>query len=232
MANGINTWKQFDTARENFKNDQKDGRKATLSQKIADAVDTEKSDKTNIIYMAVEWGYGDAARNMHGIGEYKTKKKDALEEIADELKTYFKNQKAPKNYDEFNDKHTKLCEKWTGKFDDQLAFYGKAQKIVNMAFKYLYCCADADDYSKKENDYFKYCHVPLDTFTLEWFRHEWFLRKTRGAGEPTYEMARLPWSSIKDYDAYIEFQNCFREWYENEEITPLQAEFIYWPLVK
>ena len=241
MANGINTWEQFDTARKNFKEDQKDGRKAALSQKIADAVDTEISDEKNIIYMAVEWGYGDAARNMHGIKNYEKTKKDALKEIAQGFKKYF-GESAPEDQTDFDDKHRAICDIWINKFKDvnpELACYGKAQKIVNMAFKYLYCCEDASNYPKDGKNYFnyfKYCHVPLDSYTLKWFCHEWFYRLTKEEGMAVNEDVMPKWSKIKAYDneifSYMFFQGLFYEWYEDEDITPLQAEFIYWPLVK
>ena len=43
--------------------------------------------------------------------------------------------------------------------------YGKAQKIVNMSFKYLFCLNDSQKYDTK----FKGCHMALDQYTLEWF---------------------------------------------------------------
>lgn len=44
--------------------------------------------------------------------------------------------------------------------------YGKAQKIVNMTMKGLYCLKDAD----QKDRHFEHCHIPLDSFTLEWFK--------------------------------------------------------------
>ena len=44
--------------------------------------------------------------------------------------------------------------------------YGKAQKIVNMTMKGLYCLKDAE----KKNRYFEHCHIALDSFTLEWIQ--------------------------------------------------------------
>lgn len=43
--------------------------------------------------------------------------------------------------------------------------YGKSQKIVNMTMKGLYCLKGAD----QKGSYFDHCHIPLDSFTLEWF---------------------------------------------------------------
>lgn len=44
--------------------------------------------------------------------------------------------------------------------------YGKAQKIVNMMFKHLYCLDGAEKYE----EHFRHCHLTLDNFTLEWFK--------------------------------------------------------------
>ena len=48
--------------------------------------------------------------------------------------------------------------------------YGKSQKIVNMTMKTIYCLDGAEEKAKK--GYFDHCHMPLDSFTLEWFRTE------------------------------------------------------------
>lgn len=44
--------------------------------------------------------------------------------------------------------------------------YGKAQKIVNMTMKELYCLPGSEMYEK----HFAYCHIALDSFTLEWYK--------------------------------------------------------------
>ena len=44
--------------------------------------------------------------------------------------------------------------------------YGSAQKAVNMVFKYLACYKDFDLYK----DYFKWCHMPIDTVILKWLK--------------------------------------------------------------
>lgn len=41
--------------------------------------------------------------------------------------------------------------------------YGKAQKIINMTMKGLYCLDGA------QNKYFTHCHMALDSFILSWF---------------------------------------------------------------
>ena len=37
--------------------------------------------------------------------------------------------------------------------------------MINMTFKYIYCLEGA----KEREDYFRFCHMPLDSITLEWF---------------------------------------------------------------
>ena len=99
-----------------------------------------------------------------------------------------------------------------------------------MAFKYLYCCEDATDY----DNYFRYCHVPLDSVTLEWFCREC---RNREVSIKTGNISK--WSTIdvygdettdecaagnKKFYTYMFFQKHFREWFALE-LTPLQTEF-------
>ena len=49
------------------------------------------------------------------------------------------------------------------KHNNYNAKYGQAQKVVNMAFKYLYCCKGAPV------ERFISCHMPLDKITLLWY---------------------------------------------------------------
>ncbi len=55
------------------------------------------------------------------------------------------------------------------------AEYGKAQKIINMMFKHLYCMnfgENKSDWLVLNEKYFEHCHLTLDSFTLEWFWRE------------------------------------------------------------
>ena len=226
MANGINTIENFKNARRQFI--------STQGKERQSAIKSLPACKEKSIALAVNWGYADAARNMVGIKDCKDIKEEALAEIAKGIKEYFE-KPAHEDYADFNEEHRTICDIWIRKFkgvNSELAYYGKAQKIVNMAFKYLYCFEGADKY----RDYFAFCHVPLDSYTLKWFCHEWFYRLTKEKGMEVNEDAMPKWSKIKDYDrgifTYMFFQDLFYEWHENENITPLQAEFIYWPLVK
>lgn len=118
---------------------------------------------------------------------------------------------------------------------------GKAQKIVNMSIKNLYALCVVKGIEDKYELRFQYCHVPLDSFTLEWFCRECIKRKqvlTKGNV--------LNWSAIdaygddktdtydkdgKNYYTYYYFQKTFRNWYSGKP-TPLQQEFVFWPQIQ
>ena len=128
----------------------------------------------------------------------------------------------------FLDKYNKLLS------DKQLESQdiGKAQKIVNMSLKYLFCMT-----GDKQEDFFRDCHIALDHYTLE----NWFCRVVKGKGWPSKEQIGA-WSKIKDYGeekligSYMWIQDTIRNEYnknkiyniDNKEMTPLQAEFIIW----
>ena len=101
---------------------------------------------------AVDLAYGDAKRTMTGIGKHEKEKNAAITEIRDELRKYFFEEKAPEKEEDFDKKHSDLCAIWCRHFSgSDLGTYGKAQKIINMSFKYLLCCEDSSEYQ----DYFK-----------------------------------------------------------------------------
>jgi hypothetical protein len=247
MDNKINIEDQFKTARDGFREENADKNLSDLANSLAEGLKTEINED-NIIYKAVKWGYDDACRTMSGIGDLTEDRNELLKTIAEGIKKYLADESvlkgAPQNKDKFDTEHETICEIWTdakifkdSKYKD-IATYGKAQKIVNMAFKYLYCCVGDGNYE----DYFKYCHVPLDSITLEWF--------CRLAADKKKNITKnriLSWSKIEKYDevtsdkdekskdkySYMFFQNYFREWLGGQDkITPLQAEFIYWPLTQ
>lgn len=86
--------------------------------------------------------------------------------------------------------------------------YGKTQKIVNMTMKGLYCLKGADAYE----EHFKYCHMALDSFTLEWFRRyiadQWFNpdKKQKLRIKITAEGGPLPkWSNLDFKPGSLDF---------------------------
>lgn len=172
---------------------------------------------------------------------------DDLAKKCDELLTQIENLFGEKpSQDKFDEWHKKTC-KWVVSFLEKYYIekdctIGKAQKLVNMSFKNLYalCCAKGieEDY----NDYFKFCHLPLDSFILEWF-----YRQCKNSGEKITKGKICSWSAIGEYGdenineytapdnkmfyTYFYFQKLFRKWFA-DTLTPLQAEFIIWPTIQ
>ncbi len=165
------------------------------------------------------------------------------------VRAYFKGNVA----EPFDDFHHKLCEGFLsairqedGEEIYENLHYGKAQKIVNMMFKHLYCLPWDKDYEAK----FKCCHMALDSFTLEWFRRCYRKYGDKQTSYPGITKGRVPeWSNL-DYDedenkednaySYQFFVQCIREILKGEcypnglknpyqDFTSFQAEFMIWP---
>lgn len=172
---------------------------------------------------------------------------DDLAKNSDELLKLIENWFGEKPTQEKFDKwHKKACETvilfLRKYYIEEDCTIGKAQKIVNMSFKNLYalCCTKGieEDY----NDYFKFCHLPLDSFILEWF-----YRQCKNSGEKIIKSKICSWSAIGEYGdenvneyaapdnkifyTYFYFQKLFRKWFA-DTLTPLQAEFMIWPTIQ
>lgn len=135
--------------------------------------------------------------------------------------------------EKFDNWHNKMCDEFLKTFNryyESLA-YGKAQKIVNMTFKGIYCLKGAE----QKEEYFKYCHMPLDSLTLEWFK-----RNCKINGKAITKGKVLPWSKLefatnknKDKYSYSEIINSIRNFFSDETgWTPLKAEFLIWPQIQ
>ncbi|MGN1143457.1 MAG: hypothetical protein ACI4SU_02750, partial [Anaerovoracaceae bacterium] len=191
---------------------------------------------------AVLQAYNDAKRTMHGIDSARREK--AKNNIIKEMVDYFSMEKSgpPENAESFDKIHQSICLAWTKEFSgSSLGTYGKAQKIINMAFKYLYCYAYVDESLKV---YFRFCHMPLDSFTLEWFKRNvaknlndfksdklmpWSKIENSASNEDTFTITEN--GKQKEYYTYDFYKNCIRKYIEDNHIklTPLQLEFIIWP---
>lgn len=187
------------------------------------------------ISVAINLAYGDAKRTMTKIANYSSEKEEAFKNLNEKFKNYFNNN-APANTESFNTAHKKLCEIWCNAFSktspDVIGTYGKAQKIVNMTFKYLYCCNNINGF----DDHFKYCHMPLDSFTLEWYKRTICSKDIKND---------MKWSSLdiqtyeklsnKIYDYLLTAQQTLIDKNGNKvdlSQTPLIAEFIVWPTIQ
>lgn len=168
-------------------------------------------------------------------------KEDIITCLYNEIDDYF-NEPVREKPDEFDEWHNYVCLIVEDKLKEYYngVHYGKAQKLVNMTFKYMYCYDFTNNYKDYEK-YFLNCHMPLDSFTLEWFKRE-ANRKSH-----TVMADKIPsWSNMQ-YDVYSgkiydingkyiynffvdEIRKLIVELGSN--LTPFQAEFIIWPYMQ
>lgn len=176
-----------------------------------------KYDEEKIIEIfssAVSLAYDDAKRRFAGIGEVWNPniKTDFFKYIAKMIYNIFQNHE-----NDFDKQHEHICIYLNNKLKESGyndISYGKAQKIINMTFKYLYCLNTNNIY---EEEIFQKCHMPLDSFTLEWCRR--YLKD-----KPTTLKSDTSWSGM-EYELYKSLQEKIKE----QLSYPLYAEFIIWP---
>lgn len=124
----------------------------------------------------------------------------------------------------------------TDKFKNKSGFtIGNSQKFLNMLMKDLYACFRNDPTLWKNatysyEDYFKYCHMPLDSYILR------FVDDIRERSNISTPARTYTWSNLNVYDSYIAEQTDIRNYVRNnrslDTITELQTEFVVWPLYK
>ena len=190
---------------------------------------------------AVNMAFNDmAARTLKKVsddegGDGAVEKERALTYLRDSFYAYFHKGgeidtvDGRKNYDVlsregFDEWHKAVCTEFLTLFNEdnkkryQPVAYGKAQKAVNMVFKYLYCYDGAEKYT--DEGYFDYCHMPIDNLTLNWYKKE-----------VAYPPTDCAWSDLK-YGAYIEIQTNIRNYLKGSSSplpsNALEAEFYVW----
>lgn len=124
---------------------------------------------------------------------------------------------------EFDEWHNKVCADFMNDFNNVLRTsnykkrmkYGKAQKIVNIAFKYLYLFCDI---VPGNPSHFSFCHFAIDSTTLTWYKKNIDSGCTVGN-----------WSDMT-YGEYIEIQKNIRAYISKNmpDKTPFEAEFEIW----
>lgn len=199
----------------------------TSNLKLSDKTFNDSGYKTAILRAALDL----TVRTL------KPQRDDAIEELKKELidtqnsgsffnqvKRYFESD--PKSEQAFDAWHTDRChevlaiiQKYYLNGDGTSVCYGKAQKIVNITFKGCYSLVGADE----KEEYFKHCHMALDSFTLAWYN--------RNHRENKVE---TPWSNLQE-DQYTAVVSNIRVFGETDNdlfgaLTPLQKEFLIWPL--
>lgn len=191
--------------------------------------DNNNKECEDIYPLAVHQAYLDLNRTLSDVGDSVKSKKNI---VTDKLREYFKG--APPNTPScFDEHHNEMMAALI--YDERQPQFsvGQAQKLINMAFKYLYCC---EDFRDKKKDHFNFCHMPLDSFTLNWTEH--ILQNSEGIpeklGSSAKRLSKVAWSSISDQGGYEELMNEIRKFLGQSapSITILEAEFEIWEIEK
>ena len=171
-------------------------------------------------FAALEKAYADMSRRA--TGHNSQMKTDALTWIIDN--EIFKRALDCKCQDDFDAWHKETCIKLK-EIHKGFGRIGRAQKVINMAFKYLSCVDNT------YNHILPFCHMALDGYTLNWYKDiggQW-----------------VEWSKIDNYDEYFKIQMKIRNHLKNNNkycITigdkttknfkisniPFEAEFVIW----
>ena len=139
-----------------------------------------------------------------------------------QIKRYFDGSALPQN--EFDEWHNNRCREILSKIQDYYTnadgtdvCYGKAQKIVNITMKGCYCFNGAD----QKEEHFKHCHMALDSFTLAWYNRN----------QSKDNRMKTKWSNLGENE-YKRVVIGIREMRDPvfADLTPLQKEFLIWPL--
>ena len=169
-------------------------------------------------------------RTISGLSKFKKKNPGAIESVVADLamEIYDYMHSPLRNKNDFDKWHHNKCLFFINEFNNITnnkvkIEYGKAQKIINVAFKYIYSLDGADN----KLDYFEYCHMVLDRYTYS----EGFYKK-----EIAQRGGKLDsWSNL-DYKTYIKIQDNIRNYLvssqntvyrdsNNNPLTAFEAEF-------
>ena len=179
----------------------------------------ENSGYDDIYTCAVEQAWLDVCRTV-STRENEDRIDQLKETAADCIRKYFHG-KPKDNTVAFDNWHESVLSSLTL---SEIFTVGQAQKLVNMTFKYLYCCRDIREISP---DHFNRCHMPLDSFILGWYKSNCLKR-----GEKVSD-----WSKLDDIDVYFDIVNGIRAHlsthpeYNGAELPeqPLLADYCIWP---
>ncbi len=191
--------------------------KATI-KKEKDILEKTLSNDSGIeLYVqAIYLGYLDASRTFEG--QRKVKKDDSeVEAIATEMKQYIDGHIA-----DFDALFYKACETLCDKY--QMKF-GQAQKIINMAYKYLYCIA-CEDLKKR----FDKCHLPLDGIMLEWIHRNITDAKMKRL-KKVDAWSKLVKGTEDEACTYMYYKKYIDSYCKEKGKTPLQLDFEYWVIM-
>ena len=173
-----------------------------------------KDTELEVYIKAIYLGYLDACRTFNGQSKVKKDHKE-IKVLAEEIKKYIDEDGSGFFFDDY-------CKKLTDKYN---MTFGQAQKIVNMAFKYLYCLAE-----DSIKDKFNCCHMPLDGIMLEWISEncEDVERSKIGKWSKLEKGSENEKEDKNGLYTYAFYKNVICEYCENFKIYPLQLDFENW----
>ena len=197
--------------------------------------------KNECVLYAIKLAYKDAQRTFNGISSKQHAhrvKENAFNKLAGKIKDYFAKESPSQGREEFSEKLSGYRNCLIKDFQDyEISITtGQAQKIVNMTFKNLYCYGDAEKYEK----HFLYCHVPLDSYTLNWFRNilaEQYNKRNKKIKDKFVFNGNTKWSNLTE-ECYSWIQDEFYKYLASGEkiydeillsSDCLKAEFVIWP---
>lgn len=161
------------------------------------------------VLLAVRKAYADmSVRTIKGFGDVSDEdKRELRENFAEKFIDAFCKAGAPLTQEAFDARHQEVCDDFLTKLNklctdcgvEEPPCYGKAQKIVNMTFKYLYL------FEKNEpiQPLFAFCHMPLDSNIFEYLKKKF---KSHGLNTKLFETA---WSKLNG-ERYMEIQTAIR----------------------
>jgi hypothetical protein len=165
--------------------------------------------KGDLLAGCVRLAYRDLQRTVRGIAGHDKG------DIPQRVRRLMLEAKHARTQAEFDRWHHAACKELIAAFCGigyQRFTIGQAQKWLNMTLKYIFVLGDR--LGGYENVY-GYCHVPLDQFVME---------AARPLGLPALPGTGA-WSTLSDYDVYMERQRWFRERFSE---PPLVVEFRLW----
>ena len=171
-------------------------------------------------------------RTVKGISNMKDEFTSLLKETGKTIFKFINNESIQEP--DFDKWHNETCKNFVNEFNHfansknvYTISYGKAQKVVNMTFKYLFCW----DANQKFGNIYPLCHIPIDSFILRWCNKLETI-KTR-VSTSIANIDEISWSNL-DYKDYYNIQKAVKEYLESDENTILPkerifAEFYIWP---
>lgn len=186
----------------------------------------ELENEDAVFQYVIEKAYNDMQpRTITGHGKIPNLKSEACEKVKSLFEEKVCGKQVPSDQATFDDIHKKICIGFLRAYNDRLSDnkqkYGKAQKIVNMTFKYLFCLNKIAPLAIDEN-WFEFCHMPLDSYTLNWYK------------ETIDKKSKFTWSNLDD-KKYYEIRGKIEQMKEKGGMlkkykvdNELKAEFIIW----